>query len=150
MKVACDVDSRVPETIRTNSEWRASFRLSSYSHIIRDVRIVVRSPPEDTLVKTVSCIVWVRLGLRDWIIVLSNSESANDSVLLAIDRAAALVVQYVRRRSSEGTTQRSDGQRSIMIVDVPVPSDPSRSPQFSQLDSNTTETDDLDRSQAIR
>ena len=99
MKIVCQVDAALPETIRINSERRALFRLSGYSDDIRDVRIVVRSSPENGTVTRFSCLVWVRLGLRDWIIVQGSSESANDAVSLAIDKAAALVVKYSRRRA---------------------------------------------------
>ena len=99
MKIVCQVHAGLPENIRIHSERRAFFRLSRYSDDIRDVRIEARSPivasssPDTGTVTRFSCLVWVRLGFRDWIIVQGSSESANDAASLAIDKAAMLVVQ---------------------------------------------------------
>jgi|GEM_PF-1430003 len=119
MKIYCEVDAGLPETIRDKCVWRVTFRLSRYCDEIRDVRIVVRSPPGNSISNGFECLVWVRLGLRDSVITHGNSECVQDALSLAIDNAAALVVQYFRRQGCDlpGAGRRLHRQPSTEIVD---------------------------------
>jgi D-aminopeptidase len=96
MKFTCEVDRSLRETVRINTEWHAAFRLSRYSHFIRDVRIVVRSPPGNATLARFECLVWIRLDSGDPVIIQEKSEHVSDALTLAIDRAASSVARYSR------------------------------------------------------
>jgi len=106
MKFTCEVDRSLRETVRINTEWHAAFRLSRYSHFIRDMRIVVRSPPGNATLARFECLVWIRLHSGDQVIIEEKSEHVSNALTLAIDRAAWSVARSSRRQTRVGNSSQ--------------------------------------------
>ena len=117
MKFVCEIDRSLPDTIRMSTEWRSSAKLSRYSEIIRDVRIVVRSSSGNVTSGRFECLIWVRLVSGDQVIMQENSEYVSDALTRAIDRVATAVAQHFLLQSG-GTDSRRSLQESSVDGDL--------------------------------
>ncbi len=113
MRLLCEVDSQLPVTIRIHTEWVAAFRLSRFANVIRDVRIVVRTPVSGGQQNRFECLVWVRLLVDGKIIVQESAPSGTEAASTAIDRTAAALGRFARRMARRSEREQHEHGRGV-------------------------------------